>query len=422
MPSGRDGLRRVARRGSQGAMVATTAVNNRSAKVIGLVGAGHFFSHFYWLVLPPLFPLLHVEFGVSYAALGFLISAMSIASGVVQLPIGFAVDRVGPVVILAGGLALLAGAFVLIGLAPSYWMVLGLMVFAGMGNAVFHPADYSILAKTVPYERLGRAFGFHTFSGHVGWAVAPALMGGFAATIGWRAGVVAVGAVGLVVALVILMNRRLLERGNESLDAPRPAARAERGIAGGIRLLLTMPILTCFLFFVLLSMALGGLGTFLVAALVQHHGVTLGAANTALTALYVGSAAGILVGGVIADRTQRHALVATLGFAAAAALIVVIGEAALPVAGLIALISVAGFASGTVAPSRDLIVRAATPAGQTGKVFGFVSVGLDVGGIITPPVFGWIIDTGEARWMFWLVAAILLLAVLAAQGAWRSRA
>ncbi len=132
-------------------MVATTAVNQRSAKVIGLVGAGHFFSHFYWLVLPPLFPLLHVEFGVSYAALGFLISAMSIASGVVQLPIGFAVDRVGPVAILAGGLALLAGAILLIGLAPSYWMVFALMVFAGLGNAVFHPADYSILAKTIPY-------------------------------------------------------------------------------------------------------------------------------------------------------------------------------------------------------------------------------------------------------------------------------
>ena len=403
-------------------MVATTAVNNRSAKVIGLVSTGHFFSHFYWLVLPPLFPLLHVEFGVSYAALGFLISAMSIASGVVQLPIGFLVDRVGPVAILAGGLALLAASFLLIGLAPSYWMVLGLMVFAGMGNAVFHPADYSILAKTIPYERLGRAFGIHTFSGHLGWAVAPALMGAFAVSIGWRAGVVIVGAVGLVVAVLILANRALLHDDADPSDAPRPAARAERGTPGGIRLLLTLPILTCFLFFVLLSTSLSGLGTFLVAALVNHHGVTLGAANTALTALYVGSAAGILVGGVIADKTQRHGLVAAIGFSIAAALIVVVGEAALPVAGLIALISVAGFASGVVAPSRDLIVRAAAPAGSVGKVFGFVSVGLDVGATITPPVFGWIIDTGEARWLFWLVAAVLLLAVLTALGAHRSRA
>ena len=395
-------------------MVATTAVNHRSAKVIGLVGAGHFFSHFYWLVLPPLFPLLHVEFGVSYAALGFLISAMSIASDVVQLPIGFAVDRVGPVVILAGGLALLAGAFVLIGLAPSYWMVLGLMVFAGMGNAVFHPADYSILANTVPHHRLGRAFGFHTFSGHLGWAVAPALMAGFAVSIGWRAGLVIVGAAGLVVALVILANKALLHGDDAAPDAARPAARAEAGARGGIRLLMTLPILTCFLFFVLLSTALSGLGTFLVAALIDLHGLTLGAANLALTALYVGSAAGILVGGAIADRTERHGLVAAAGFAAAAALIVVVGEAALPVAGLIALISVAGFASGLVAPSRDLIVRAATPEGQTGKVFAFVSVGLDVGAIITPPLFGWIIDSGEARWLFWLVAAVLLLAVLTA--------
>lgn len=403
-------------------MVAPTAVNQRSAKVIGLVGAGHFFSHFYWLVLPPLFPLLHVEFGVSYAALGFLISAMSIASGVVQLPIGFAVDRVGPVAILAGGLALLAGAILLIGLAPSYWMVLGLMVFAGIGNAVFHPADYSILANTVPHARLGRAFALHTFSGHLGWAVAPALMGGFAVSIGWRAGLIVVGIAGLVVALVIAANGALLHGDDAAPDAARPAARAEPGARGGIRLLMTLPILTCFLFFVLLSTALSGLGTFLVAALISLHGITLGAANMALTALYVGSAAGILVGGVIADRTRRHGLVAAIGFTAAAALIVVVGEAALPVAGLIALISAAGFASGLVAPSRDLIVRAATPEGQTGKVFAFVSVGLDVGAVVTPPLFGWIIDSGEARWLFWLVAAVLLLAVLTALGTRRGRA
>ena len=403
-------------------MVATTAVNQRSAKVIGLVGAGHFFSHFYWLVLPPLFPLLRVEFGVSYAALGFLISAMAVASGVVQLPIGFAVDRVGPVAILAGGLALLAGAILLIGLAPSYWMVLVLMVFAGIGNAVFHPADYSILANTVPHHRLGRAFSLHTFSGHLGWAVAPALMGAFAVSIGWRAGLVIVGAAGLVVALVILANKALLHGDDAAPDAARPALRAEPGARGGIRLLMTPAILTCFLFFVLLSTALSGLGAFLVAALIDLHGITLGAANMALTAFYVGSAAGILVGGVIADRTRRHGLVAAVGFSIAAALIVVVGESALPVAGLIALISTTGFASGLVAPSRDLIVRAATPEGQTGKVFAFVSVGLDVGAIITPPLFGWIIDSGEARWLFWLVAAVLLLAVATVAGARRSRA
>ena len=403
-------------------MVATTAVNHRSAKVVGLVSTGHFFSHFYWLVLPPLFPLLHGEFDVSYAALGFLISAMGIASGLVQLPIGFVVDRVGPVNILAGGLALLAGAILLIGLAPSYWLVLVLMVFAGLGNAVFHPADYSILASTVPHHRLGRAFGLHTFSGHLGWVVAPALMSAFATTIGWRAGLIAVGAVGLIVALVIAANRALLNGDGAAPDTPRPAARAERGVAGGLRLLMTRPILTCFLFFVLLSTALSGLGTFLVAALISLRGVTLAEANIGLTALYVGSAIGILVGGVIADRTQRHGLVAAIGFTAAAVLIVVVGEAALPLAGLIALISVAGFASGIVAPSRDLIVRAATPEGQTGKVFGFVSVGLDVGAVITPPVFGWIIDTGEARWLFWLVAAVLLLAVLTALGTRRGQA
>jgi MFS transporter, FSR family, fosmidomycin resistance protein len=389
-----------------GDAVATRASRVRDSKIVGLVSGGHFFSHFYTLVLPPLFPLLKVEFGVSYAALGLLVSAMSLASGMAMLPVGFLVDRYGPVMLLIGGLAIEAAATLLMGFSSTYGMLLALVVLGGIGNSVFHPADYTILSAAVRYEWLGRAFSVHTFAGHSGWAVAPLLMAAFAAAFGWRNGLVVVGAIGLVVAVVIFLNRDLLRQAKES-----DYEESHDGGPSGFRLLMQWPILTCFLFFVLIAMALLGIEAFMVSAFVKDRGVSLSAANLTLTAMFTGSALGVLAGGIIADRTQRHSLVAATGLGISATLIAVIGAAALPVAGLTAIIAVAGFASGTVAPSRDLIVRSVTPKGSTGKVFGFVSVGLDVGGVIAPLVFGWIMDNAGSNWVFWLTAMIMFGAI-----------
>ncbi|MCH7941611.1 MAG: MFS transporter [Proteobacteria bacterium] len=379
-------------------------------KTVAVVGVGHFFSHFYLLVLPPLFPLLKDELGVSYTSLGLLVSAISLSTGIFQIPAGYVVDRYGPVMLLAAGLALEASAFLLMGLSSSYQLLLLLVFVAGIGNSVFHPADYTILSAAVGRERLGRAFSIHTFSGHAGWAVAPLLMAFFAMSIGWRAGLIIVGLAGLAAAALILFTREHLKR---SIAPREEAVQTPAGIPGpnGIGLLMSVPVLMCFLFFVLLSMGQGGLHSFLVSALVEDRGVTLSAASFALTAMFAGSSMGVLVGGVIADRTRRHGLVAACGLSGAATMILIVGEAALPMATLTAFIAMAGFSSGLVAPSRDLIVRAATPEGSTGKVFGFVSTGLSVGGVVTPLVYGWVLDAGGGRWMFWMTAAIMMLAI-----------
>jgi predicted MFS family arabinose efflux permease len=231
-------------------------------------------------------------------------------------------------------------------------------------------------------------------------------MAGFAAAYSWRTGLVAVGVVGLVAALVIFLNRDLLRQAT----VPDEEAAGEGG-PRGLRLLMQWPILTCFLFFVLIAMALLGIEAFMVSAFVADRGFSLSTANLTLTAMFAGSAMGVLAGGVIADRTQRHSLVAATGLGISAVLIAVIGWAAMPVVALTVTIAVAGFASGTVAPSRDLIVRSVTPAGSTGKVFGFVSVGLDVGGVIAPLAFGWIMDNAGSNWIFWLTAMIMFGAI-----------
>lgn len=391
-------------------MVAVEGARSADAKVVGLVGAGHFFSHFYGLVLPPLFPLLKADFSVSYLELGLLISTLSLASAIVQLPAGFFFDRYGALGILVLGLILRSLSVLLMGLASSYGMLLVLAVLAGVGNSVFHPADYAILSARVRGAWLGRAFSLHTFAGHLGWALAPVVMVGLAAAWGWRAGLVAVGLAGLATALLLFANRRALT--SRPVPPEDDGGRSALGTAlRDLRGLMSLPILACFAFFLLISMAMGGFDAFFVAAMVSDRGLTITAANTALTALFGGSAVGLLIGGVLADRTERHGLVAAAGLGVTALLILLLGEISVSAAVVVTIMALAGLGQGIVPPSRDLMVRAATPQGATGKVFAFVSTGLDIGGVITPVLFGMVLDGGEARWMFWLTAAILGFAI-----------
>ncbi len=393
--------------------------SRRDAKVQGLAGTAHFTSHFYLLALPPLFPILGHEFGVGYAALGLLITVLNLATGIAQTPLGFLVDRLGADRILIAGQATMATAFLLAGLTSSYTALLGLMILAGLGNAVFHPADYAILTASVSPHRLGRAYSLHTFAGHVGWALAPVTVIGLAGALGWRPALVVVGAAGLLVSVVLVLGRGSLR---DAVAGGRAAATAE---AAGptAAVLLSAPILAMFAFYVVTAAANVGLQSFAVTALAALHGTDLATANMALTGFLIAGALGVLLGGVLADRTDRHELVATAAMGCAALMILVMGLAALPALALIAVFSVAGLTQGVVRPARDMVVRAITPAGASGKVFGFVSTGINLGAAGSPLLLGWILDQGGAWWLFVLVPGFLLAAMAAVLAArWGCRA
>ena len=378
-------------------------------RLITVVCAGHFLSHFYGLVLPPLFPVLRGEFGVSYAALGALITASAAASAISQPVSGFLVDRFGARRILLAGLVLLSSAIALAGVAPSYGVLVVIMAAAGLGNGVFHPADYSIFNAAVHPRRLGRAYSAHSSSGSLGWVLAPIAVGGLAAVFGWRVAVVAVGLAGVVVALLLSRQRVLDEAFN---GAPARSVRGVRNVAGEIRLLLTPPIMMAFAYFVLVAASMSAISTFSVTALVAIYDAPLTLAAGALTAYMLGSAAGVLGGGFLADRMRRHALFAAGGMAVAAGLTVVLASGVPPAAMLAGLLALIGFAKGATNPSRDLLVRGATPAGASGRVFGLVYSGLDVGTLIMPPIYGWLIDRGEPRGIFLVAAALMALTML----------
>ncbi len=373
-------------------------------RVIGLIASAHFFSHFFQLTLPPLFPLLKEIWGVPYVALGLAMSVFYGASGIGQPISGFLVDRLGAHRVLLGGMALFSASIALAGLVPTYWLLLPVALLAGLGNSVFHPADYSILNASVNPRRIGRGYSVHAISGNLGWAVAPSVVVGLTAHFGWRVALVVVGAAGLAVVSVLATQLR-------AFAAMRPAEPPKTTAVAEVRLLLTAPILSAFAYFTLIATALIGLQTFGVTGLMRVYDMPLSLATGALTAFLVGGAAGILTGGLLADRTPRHDIVAVAGLVTAAGFMVLLATGALAPSVLPIVLGITGFCHGATGPSRDMLVRAATPAGASGKVFGFVYSGLDLGSCLTPLAFGWLLDHGDPRMLFVAVGILMLCTI-----------
>lgn len=379
----------------------------RDAKVVGLVGAAHFTSHFYLLVLPPLFPILKQEFGVGYAALGLLVTISNIATGVAQIPVGLLVDRLGAARLLVAGQAMMAAAILAAGLTASYQALLFVVVFVGLANTVYHPAGYAIMSASVETRRLGRAFSIHTFTGYLGWTMAPVTVIALTQIWDWRTALVTLGASGLVVTAVLILGRGLLrddvgpENAPESVD-PAPVSPAA--------ILLKPSVLLMFGFYMVVAAAYGGLHSFLVVALNALHDVSLTTATTVLTVYLGAGAVGVLIGGVLADKSRRHERIAAAAYIVSAAIILSVGQVALPALILLSGFALAGIADGLVQPSRDMVVRRIAPPGASGTVFGFVSTGLNVGAACSPILLGWILDQGGAEWLFILVPLFLLSA------------
>ncbi len=383
--------------------------------IIGLISTGHFLSHFYYLALPATFLFLKDEFGVSYAELGLAMTAYSLLGGLVQAPVGFMVDHFGPRRVLLVGLGLNATAVVLIGYADAYWVLLVLAVIAGLGNSVFHPADYSILSGSISEGKLGRAFSIHTFSGFLGGACAPLTMLAIAEFSDWRTAFIATGLVGVAVWAVMLLRSGMFVGETGSTEKTAPNGTTDKR---GLRLLMTAPVLLFLSFFIFYGMASGGLVAFTASSLINLHGLSVDLANTALTGHLFGVVGGIFFAGFIVDRFYRHGITAAGAMILATAFVLFPLIAGLPHIALIVIMIVVGIGLGLVLPPRDLMVREMTPPGQIGKVFGFVFVGFAVGSGITPLFFGWLLDSGMPEMVFVIAAffmAIALCSIIAAR-------
>ena len=382
---------------------------SRDAKVIALVAIAHFTSHVHIMLLPPIFGQVKEAFGVSYTQLAVALTAFNVASALLQTPAGFLVDRIGPRLMLTAGLIVGALAITAAALLPGYWFFVIAYAFLGLANTVYHPADYSILSSAIDGRKIGKAFSIHTFAGYLGSGVTPALVLACAAIWNWQGAFLFAAALSFAVALLLIVAGGILPR---VVRKPMEPTKAEAKV--GLDLLLSGPILRNLLFFFCIAMANGGLQTYSIVGLAAIHDTPGTVANIGLSGFLLFSAAGVLVGGIIADRTPHHEWVAAIGFACTSAMAVLMAWVNMPGAVLITVMSVGGLLNGIIQPSRDMMVRAVTPAGSFGKVFGFVSTGFNLGGMVAPLLYGFLMDRGEPRAIFMIVVAFILLGLVTA--------
>lgn len=374
---------------------------------ISVVSIAHGMSHFCQLIVPPLFAWIGADFGLSNTQLGLLMSVFFIVSCAGQAAAGFVVDRFGAERVLYGGLALNAAAALGLAVSPSYGVMLAFMAVAGLGNCVFHPVDFSILNARVSAPRLGHAYAAHGISGNVGWALAPVFVVGITAATGsWRTALAAVAAVVLAVLALVWVQRASL-----AVAQPRKAA-AEASADGGFGFLRLPSVWACFVFFTVFAVALGGVQSFAPAAAAQLHGVPAAQVAVCLSIYMVAAGAGMVLGGHLVRDPQRSVRVAASGFAVAAVVAAMIGLGHWTPTAVLVLFALMGFGAGIAGPSRDLLVKQATPPGATGRVYGVVYSGLDVGMTLAPLAFGAMMDAGQFRGV-WLGIAIALMLLIA---------
>lgn len=381
------------------------AKTDQSLRTLAAISTAHWVSHFHIFVLPMLFPFLKAQLGVGYIELGFALTVFAVTSSLTQAPIGYLADHIGARKILLIGLTVGGFALIMLGLHLSYAWLIASAVLLGLANSVYHPANYAILSAHMNEARMGRAFSIHTFAGFLGGAVAPAIIAALVAMTGGLGALMIAGAVGPLVALLLLVvgipDARAADRENADTSTPQQNV-------------ITPALIVLTIFFMLLSLSSSGIGNFGVVALMSGYGTSFSTANIALTAYLGASAIGVLAGGFLADHTKRHGQMAAACFAINAAIVAIIASINLPPPLLMAAMASAGFLGGVIAPSRDMLVRNAAPAGAAGRAFGIVTTGFNVGGIISPLLFGWIMDQNLPHWVFGTSVVFMVLTVLLA--------
>ena len=406
----------------------------QDARTIALVGLAHGTSHFFHMLLPPLFPWLIADFSLSYAQLGFLVSVFFVVSGVGQALAGFLVDKVGARPVLIAALTLFVVSALAASAAQGYGGLMLASALAGLGNSPFHPVDFTILNKRVSTPRLGHAYSVHGISGNLGWASAPLVLAGVASASGsWRLAYGVAALCALAVLALVLWQRDALDdrqgrwahealgqpdKGGSAAGGSQPGANSATATAPAFEhalAFLRLPsVWLCFSFFFWSTVALAAIQSFASPALQTMYGLPLALTSLVVTGYMLFGAAGMVLGGFLVARCQRLERVIAICLLACAAALALVGSGWLPGGVALGLAALAGLGTGLAGPSRDMLIKRASPPGATGRVYGMVYSGLDLGFAVAAPLLGRLVDAGQASSIFHVSAGALVLAVLSA--------
>jgi MFS family permease len=386
--------------------------------VISLLSLAHGSSHFFHLILPPLFPWLKAEFALSYAELGLLMSVFFVVSCIVQAASGFLVDRIGARPVLFVGVGLLALSAVVLSQSNGYALLMLGAVIAGCGNGVFHPVDYTLINHKVSVPRLPYAYSAHGVTGYLGWAVAPVFMAGIAALADWRIALLCAAVLEALILLVLWFNRGDLidDAQHRRASAIKAAEEANPGRApqSAFAFLKLTSVWLCWLFFFFSMIAMAGIQSFAPSALNQLYAIPVTTGNFSITLMALGSAAGMIVGGIMAAKLKMPDRIVGTCLFACALIGLLIGAEFVTAALVPGLFFMIGCGLGIAAPSRDMMIRSATPQGVSGSVYGIVYSGIDLGAAVGPLLFGILLDAGKPNSLFLGVAFLQLLLILTA--------
>ncbi len=388
--------------------MSASSLNRNEWKTVSVIGAAHFYSHFFFTAIPLAFPLMRDVYSVGYTELGIGFAVFSAATLLLQAPVGFLVDRYGATRFLLAGLLLESVVLVMLGVFQTYEAYLVLMALAGAANSVYHPSDYSVLTRCVRRKRLGKAFSIHTFCGQAGSVTSPVVIVLISAGVDWFYAFMICGAAGIAIAAAVAANANQLGSGSEEISDARPSVEQKRGW----RLLLSAPVILGWLFFLGYAMSSTGLYDFAVSAFTEIYDAPIAAAGFVIWIFLLADALGILAAGFLAHRWDRQELVVANCFGGVAMCMLLITLVPMPLMVLSIPMAVAGFFYGFIAPSRDIIISSLASQGDMGKVFGVVTTGFNAGGILGPPMFGLLLDLGNPYSIFWGAGIICVLTIL----------
>jgi MFS family permease len=387
----------------------------RDIQTISLIGLAHGTSHFFHMLLPPLFPVFMREFGLSYSELGLLVTIFFVISGVGQALSGFLVDRTGARPVLFVALSCFVLASLAAGAAQGFGGLALAAALAGLGNSPFHPVDFTILNKRVSQQRLGHAFSVHGITGNLGWAVAPVLLISMHEATGqWRLGYVATACWALFVIALLAFKRDAIDDSQGSWGHEKAGAAKAPAGEHPMAFLKLPSVWLCFSFFFFTTSALSAIQSFASPALSAMYGVSLASTAFVVTGYMLAGAAGMIVGGFLVARSQNLERNIAGAMFVAAALLALTATGWLPATAALIAAATAGFGTGLAGPSRDMLIKRAAPPGATGRVYGTVYSGLDTGFAVAAPVFGALMDRHWSNAVFFGASMALLMGIAAA--------